>query len=187
MKHEIKKMNKQKLNLLILEDNPIDAKLMVTKLKKEGFVFEWERVETKKSFIKALAEKPDIILSDYKLPSFDGMAAIKLQQQTAPDIPLIIISGTIGEEIAVECMKAGATDYVLKEKLSRMGPVMKRAIKEAEELRKRKQAEEELKKRLRELEIYYKATMGREERIIELKHDINGLLEQLGEERKYGV
>ncbi|MCD4790066.1 MAG: response regulator [Bacteroidales bacterium] len=180
-------MNKQNLNILNLEDNSDDAELIVRELKKEGFVFEWKRVETETSFKKALAEKPDIILSDYKLPSFDGMAAIKLQQQTAPDIPLILVSGTIGEELAVECVKAGATDYVLKDKISRLCPVIKRAIKEAEELRKRKQAEEELKKRLSELEIYYKATMGREERIIELKHDINRLLERLGENRKYGV
>ena len=138
-------MNKQKLNLLILEDNPIDAKLMVTKLKKEGFVFEWERVETKKSFIKALAEKPDIILSDYNLPYFNGMGAIKLQQQTAPDIPLILVSGIIGEELAVECLKAGATDYVLKNRLSRLGLVVKRALKEAEAYRERKKTEDTLK------------------------------------------
>ena len=147
MKHETNKnMNKQKLNLLILEDNPDDAELMVRELEKEGFVFEWERVETEKEFKDALAEKPDIILVDYKLPSYSGMSALKLQQQTASDIPLIIVSGTIGEELAVECMKAGATDYVLKDKLSRLGPVMKRAIKEAEELMKRKQAEKKLQK-----------------------------------------
>ncbi|MCD4790065.1 MAG: PAS domain S-box protein [Bacteroidales bacterium] len=147
LKHETNKdMNKQNLNLLILEDNPDHAELMVKELKKEGFIFEWERVETKKSFKKALAKKPDIILSDYNLPSFDGMTAIRLQQQTAPDIPLILVSGTIGEELAVECMKAGAIDYVLKDKLSRLGPVIKRAIKEAEEHIKRKQAEEEIVK-----------------------------------------
>ena len=151
-----KKMNKQKLNLLILEDNPDDAELIIKELKKEGFVLEWKRVETEKAFKKALAEKPDIILSDYNLPSFNGMAAIKLQQQTAPDIPLIIMSGTIGEDIAVECVKAGATDYVLKDKISRLGTVIKRAIKEAEELRKRKQAEKKLQKYVKEQKVLLK-------------------------------
>ena len=134
-----------KLKLLILEDNPIDAELMVRGLEKEGFVLEWKRVETEKAFIEALAEKPDIILSDYKLPAFDDMAAIKLQRQIAPEIPLILVSGTIGEDLAVECLKAGATDYVHKSRLSRLNLVVKRALKEAGAYRERKKAEDALK------------------------------------------
>lgn len=137
-------MSKQKLNLLILEDNPDDAELMVRELEKEGFVLEWERVDTEKEFKKALAKNPEIILADYNLPSYNGIAALKLQQKTVPDIPLIIVSGTIGEELAVECLKAGATDYVLKNRLSRLSPMVKRALKEAEERNERKQAEKEL-------------------------------------------
>ena len=134
-----------KLKLLILEDNPIDAELMVRGLEKEGFVLEWKRVETEKAFIEALAEKPDIILSDYKLPAFDDMAAIKLQRQIAPEIPLILVSGTIGEDLAVECLKAGVTDYVHKKRLSRLNLVVKRALKEAGAYRERKKAEDALK------------------------------------------
>ena len=137
-------MNEQKLNFLILEDSPYDAELMVIELEKEGFVLEWKRVDTEKAFKKALSEKPDIILADYKLPSYNGLAAIKLQQKIAPEIPLILVSGTIGEERAVECLKAGATDYVLKDNLFRLSPVLKRALKEAEEHRERKKAEEAL-------------------------------------------
>jgi len=139
-------VNKQKLNLLILEDNPHDVELMVRVLKKAGFVLEWKRVDTEKAFKKALTEKPDIILAGNKLPSFYGLAAIKLQQKIAPEIPLILVSGTIGEECAVECLKAGATDYVLKDKLFRLSPVVKRALKEAEEYRKRKKMKKHYEK-----------------------------------------
>ena len=138
-------MNKQKLNLLILEDNPDDAELMVRELKKEGFVLEWKRVETEKTFRKALAEKPDFILSDYNLPSFHGMAAIKIHQALTPEIPLIIVSDMMSGDLAVECIKAGATDYVHKKQLSRLNPVVKRALNEAEAYSERKKAEEELK------------------------------------------
>ncbi len=137
-------MKEKKINILILEDNSDDAELIVRKLQKNGFNFEWKRVETEKDFKKALSEKPDIILADFKLPSFDGMAAIKLQQEISPDIPLIIVTGTIGEELAVECIKAGASDYVFKDRLSRLSPVVKRALKESEEHRERKKAEEAL-------------------------------------------
>ena len=138
-------MNKQNLNLLILEDNPDDAELMVRELKKEGFVLEWKRVETEKTFRKALAEKPDFILSDYNLPSFHGMAAIKIHQALTPEIPLIIVSDMMSGDLAVECIKAGATDYVHKKQLSRLNPVVKRALNEAEAYSERKKAEEELK------------------------------------------
>nr|MBC8485716.1 PAS domain S-box protein [Bacteroidota bacterium] len=138
-------MSKQKLNLLILENNPDDAELIVRELEKEGFVLEWERVDTEKEFKKALAKNPEIILADYKLPSYNGIAAIKLQRKTAPDIPLIIVSGTIGDELAVECLKAGATDYVLKNRLSRLSLVVKRALKEAKEHSELKQADKQLK------------------------------------------
>ena len=139
-------MKEKNLNILILEDNPDDAELMVRELEKEGFDFDWKRVDTEKTFKEALSEKPDIILADYKLPSFNGLAAIKLQLEIAPEIPLILVSETIGEERAVECLKTGATDYVLKNKLSRLSPVVKRALKETEEHRERKLAEEKEKK-----------------------------------------
>ena len=107
-------MEEKPLRLLILEDNPDDAELMVLHLEREGFTAEWRRVETEDSFRKALDEKPDLILSDYSLPSFSGAAALRIAQEITPEIPFIMVSGAIGEEIAVECMKAGAVDYVLK-------------------------------------------------------------------------
>jgi PAS domain S-box-containing protein/putative nucleotidyltransferase with HDIG domain len=109
------------LHLLILEDNPDDAELAVKELEREGFDVKWTRADTEETFRKAF---------DYFVPSFDAMAALQMYRQLKLEIPLIIFSGTIGEEIAVECMKLGATDYVLKDNLSRLGPVVKRALEE---------------------------------------------------------
>jgi len=138
------KINKETLHLLVLEGNSADAELVVRELEKEGFVVKWNLVETEKAFREALNQRPEIILTDYSLSSFKGLSALKIKQETAPEIPLIIISGKIGEEIAVECIKSGATDYVLKDKLFRLGPVVKRALKEALIHRERKRAKEEL-------------------------------------------
>jgi two-component system sensor kinase len=135
-------MEKKPLHLLILEDNPDDAELAVKELEWKGFTLEWSRVDTEKAFREAIEKKIDLILADNKVPSFNGLAALKIQQEIAPDIPLIIYSGTIGEEFAVECMKFGATDYVLKDRPFRLGPAVKRALEEAEEHRARKRAEE---------------------------------------------
>ncbi|MCK5229978.1 MAG: response regulator, partial [Desulfobulbaceae bacterium] len=132
------------LHLLILEDNPDDAELAVMELKREGFTLEWTRVDTEQGFKEALAGMPDLILVDYALPSFDGVSALQVHRQLAPEIPLIIFSGTIGEEVAVECMKSGAMDYVFKDRISRLGPVVKRALKEAKADRVEKQAQEAL-------------------------------------------
>ncbi len=139
-------MKKETLYLLMLEDNPDDAELAAKALARDEFTIEWNRVDTEESFRKALAEKPDLILADYSLPTFDGMSALKIKEETAPEIPLILISGTIGEDVAVECLKAGATDYVLKDRLSRLGQVVKRALEEAETYKKRMRAEEALLK-----------------------------------------
>ncbi|MBU4349793.1 PAS domain S-box protein [bacterium] len=139
------KIKKESLHLLILEDNPADAELAIRELKKEGFVVEWSLVETEEAFREALNQKPEIILADYNLPSFDGLSALKIKQEIVPEIPLVILSGTIGEESAVECIKSGATDYVLKDKLSRLGPVVERALEEARLYRERRQARESLR------------------------------------------
>jgi two-component system, cell cycle sensor histidine kinase and response regulator CckA len=139
-------MKKETLHLLILNDNPDDAKLVARALESDEFSLEWNRVDTEKLFRKALGKKPDLILADYNLPAFDGMTALKIKNETAPEIPLILISNTIGDDAAVECVKAGATDYVLKDKISRLGQVVKRALEEAETYRKRLRAEETLLK-----------------------------------------
>ncbi|MHB1147778.1 MAG: response regulator, partial [Lutibacter sp.] len=101
------------LKILILEVNPYDADLIQRELKKSGFRFTSEIVQTRESYESTLDSfKPDIILSDYSLPSFDGIAAFHIKQKKSPDIPFIIVSGTIGEENVVELLKLGATDYV---------------------------------------------------------------------------
>ena len=137
-------MNKKPLNILILEDNPDDAELMVAELEKGGCIITHKIVDTKEGFKKFLSQSPDLILADYKLPSVNALDALRIKQEIAPTIPLIIVSGTIGEEFAVECIKAGATDYVLKDRLFRLCPVVERALKEAKEYKERKQLEEEL-------------------------------------------
>ena len=137
-------MKKETLHLLILEDNPEHAERAVKTLEREEFSIELNRVDTKESFRKALDEKPDLVIADYSLPAFDGMSALKIMKDAAPEIPLIIISDPIGDDSAVECLKAGATDYVLKEKMPRLGKAVKRALEEAETNKERILAEETL-------------------------------------------
>jgi putative nucleotidyltransferase with HDIG domain len=145
------KIKKESLHLLILEDNPADAELAVRELGKEGFVVEWSLVETEEAFREALNQRPEVILADYSLPAFDGLSALKIKQEIVPEIPLILISGKIGEELAVECIKLGATDYVLKDKLFRLCPVVRRALEEAQVYRERKEAEEKLRQSYKKL------------------------------------
>jgi PAS domain S-box-containing protein len=133
------------LHLLILEDNQDDAELAVKELEREGFDVKWTRVDTEETFRKALSKKPDLILADYSLPTFDCPTALEIHRQLHLEIPIIVVSGTIGEEVAVEYMKFGATDYVLKDKLSRLGPVVKRALEEMKIYRKSRQTEEALR------------------------------------------
>ncbi len=133
------------LRILFLEDSPNDAELAVATLEESGYPCEWERVETREDFLNRLdAPDYDLILADYSLPSFDGVTALNLFLERGFDIPFILISGTLGEERAVESMKAGATDYVLKQHISRLGSVVRRALSEKAEQRQRKQAEEAL-------------------------------------------
>ncbi|RMG55540.1 MAG: PAS domain S-box protein [Acidobacteria bacterium] len=137
----------RELRLLILEDDPHDAELAVAHLEKAGYSCQWEQVETRQEFLARLeAATYDLILADYNLPSFDGLTALKLFRQRDPDTPFILISGTLGEERAIESLKAGATDYVLKDRLSRLEPIVARALEEARERRRRRRAEEELRR-----------------------------------------
>ena len=171
-------MKKKPLNLLILEDNPDDAELVVKQLEREGFTVEWRRVETENAFQEGLKKNPDLILADYIVPSFGGIDALKIKEKVAPDIPLIMVSGKIGEEIAVECVKFGATDYVLKDKLFRLGTVVKRAFEEVEVYRARKKAKEKLKEYQEHLEELVK------ERTSELKNTLRKLEKEVGERKK---
>ncbi len=138
-------MNKE-LRILILEDVPTDTELVEYELRKAEISFSSKRVETREDFIKALEEDaPDLILSDHTLPSFDGMEALKIAKEKFPDVPFIFVTGSLGEEGAIETLKSGATDYVLKDNLSRLAPSVRRALREAEERKEHKRALEALK------------------------------------------
>jgi signal transduction histidine kinase/CheY-like chemotaxis protein len=133
---------KSPLRILLLEDDPGDADLIQGLLEADGFICEVSRVQTRAEFVAAL-EKPeiDLILADHKLPSFDGFSALNLASSARPDLPFIFVSGSLGEELAIEALKIGATDYVLKTRLSRLVPAVHRALREREEQAERRRAE----------------------------------------------
>ncbi len=134
------------LRVLILDDSANDAELAMATLERSGFACEWDRVDTREAFVERLAARShDLILADYRLPAFDGLGALELFKEQGLDVPFILISGTLGEEQAIESMRAGATDYVLKTRLSRLAPVVRRALDEAAERRRRREAEGELR------------------------------------------
>ena len=118
------------LRILIVEDSRVDADLAVHELREAGFLPEWKIVENENDFLAELRHRPDIILSDYSLPGFDGLRAVQLLRESGLDIPFILISGSIGEDVAVEAMKYGATDYLLKDRISRLGSAVQRAIEQ---------------------------------------------------------
>jgi PAS domain S-box-containing protein len=133
------------VRILHLEDNEDDSELVRLTLTREGIPCEIIRVDTRVEFMKVLEEgNIGVIISDYTLPSFDGALALAIARQNYPDVPYIFFSGTIGEEAAVESVTKGATDYVLKNRLFRLVPAVKRALREAEEQKKRRLAEEEI-------------------------------------------
>ncbi|KPL13594.1 MAG: hypothetical protein AMS23_01340 [Bacteroides sp. SM1_62] len=135
------------LRILYLEDTDYDVDLVREYLEEDGIVFDLIHVKTKEDFINALKEEElDIILADFSLPSFDGLEALDITQQLISDIPFIIISGVMGEELAIEALKSGATDYVLKQRLSRLVPSISRALLEANERATRLKAESERQK-----------------------------------------
>jgi formate hydrogenlyase transcriptional activator len=138
---------RQLLRILSLEDDPRDAELIQGSLEAEGIACEVTRVDTQPAFQASLEEdRFDLILADYTLPSFDGLSALKLARSTCPDVPFIFVTGTLGEEVAIEALRIGATDYVLKTRLSRLAPSIRRALREADERTERKRAEEALRR-----------------------------------------
>src|SRR6266403_695734 len=130
------------LRVLHLEDDARDTELVQATLEGEGIQSELTRVEREEDFLAALKrESLDLILADYTLPSFDGLSALRIAQQHLPEVPFIFVSGTLGEDVAIEALKTGATDYVLKTRLARLGPAVTRALGEAREKAERKRAE----------------------------------------------
>jgi PAS domain S-box-containing protein len=143
----------QMIHILHLEDDPVDADLIREKIEAAGLICQIVIVQTRDEFDTALRQGGhDIILADFQLPRYDGMSALRLAQEICPEIPFIFVSGTMGEEAVIEGLTKGATDYVLKLRLSRIAPAIRRALHEAENWRARKRAEEELRKLSRAVE-----------------------------------
>jgi len=137
----------QPLRVLIVEDSEDDAFLVIRQLKRGGYETTFERVETAEAMTAALQKQTwDIIIADYRMPHFSAPEALKLLQQSSLDLPFIVVSGTIGEETAVTTMKAGAHDYIMKDNLKRLVPAIERELREAENRRQRKQAEDEVRR-----------------------------------------
>src|ERR1700726_515367 len=135
------------LRILSIEDDPKDTELIRDLLETEGIACEVTRVDTQAALVASLEQGGiDLILADYSLPSFDGISALKFATKACPDVPFIFVSGTLGEEVAIEALKIGATDYVLKTRLSRLVPSVLRALREATQRAERKRAEESLRR-----------------------------------------
>jgi signal transduction histidine kinase len=164
----------------MLEDNAADAELTQYALRQGGLSFSMARVETKDQYIRHLEQHaPELILSDYSLPGFDGHTALNIALQTCPDTPFIFVTGTMGEEVAIETLKGGATDYVLKSRLSRLMPAVNRALRETHERGERRRAEEQLREsheQLRALSAYLQSV--REEERIRIAREVHDELGQ---------
>ncbi len=134
------------VRVVLVEDSEVDAKLVVQELRRGGRPVEYERVETGEAMRAALERQPwDVIISDWSMPKFSGQAALSILKEKHVDLPFIIVSGTIGEETAVDAMSAGAHDFVLKDKLGRLTPAVEREVRECKERAARRQAEEALR------------------------------------------
>ena len=133
------------LNILYLEDDRLDVELVRETLNSEGIECRLIPVDKKKDFTALLMDSPiDLILADYSLPSFDGISAFEIAQKLHPEIPFIFVSGKIGEDLAAETIKRGASDYVLKQHLTYLVPALRRALRGVEERQKRIAAEDAL-------------------------------------------
>ncbi len=136
------------VRVLLLEDNDTDAALLTRILGKSELLSPIEifRAKTRSEFVQKLAEiRPTLIISDYTIPGFDGLSALGIAHENASDTPFIFVSGTIGEERAIEALKRGASDYVLKDNMQRLAPAIQRALQEAKVVRARRNAEQALK------------------------------------------
>ena len=132
------------LNLLLLEDSPNDAELILGVLKEAGFELTSRRVDSQADYLRELDQPPDFILSDFSMPQFTALNALRLMQARELDIPFIVVSGCIGEEMAVDCMKAGATYYLMKDRLARLGHSVSQALDRKRVIEEKRQAEQRL-------------------------------------------
>ncbi len=167
---------KSEYRVLILEDNPDDAELLQRRLKQSKLKFSLKHVKNKQSFLEEIdSHFPDVILSDYDLPQFDGLAALSYAKERNPEVPFIMISGKIADEFAAETLRKGATDYILKDRLERLVPAVERAIREVEHGR----IARELEEHTTTLERENREMRAREERIIKLKRELEELRDEI--------
>ncbi|MDD5332852.1 MAG: PAS domain S-box protein [Rhodoferax sp.] len=176
-------MNRE-LRVLMLEDTPTDAELAEHELRKAGMTFTLKRVERRAAFVQALEEfHPDIILSDYKLPDFNGMDALGIVQRDHPDIPMVMVTGALSDIDAVELIHAGAKDYVLKDRLARLAPAVQRVLAAAQVEAARKSAEMALRESEETLRM---VAASAQDAILMLDNDGKAVLWNAAAERMFG-
>jgi signal transduction histidine kinase len=155
---------KSPLRILHLEDNPNDAALIQSTLEAEGITCAITCVQSRGDFVAALERGGmDLILSDFSLPAFDGLSALEIAHARCPDVPFILVAGTLGEERAIEALQRGATDYVLKQRLARLVPAVHRAMQEVQERVERRQAEKKREEYSRRLQVLSRRLVAAQE------------------------
>ena len=168
------------MHILHLEDDPNDAALVASTLESEHIKCATICVQTRDEFVAALQKgRVDLILSDFSLPAFDGLSALKIARELSPDVPFILVSGALGEDRAIDSLKCGATDYVLKERLSRLVPAVKRAMEEVEDRLKRKCAEQKREEYSSKLKVLSRRLVGAQE--TERRHIARELHDEIGQ------
>lgn len=161
-----------RIRILQVEDSPLDAELILTELQADGIDYDVRLVDDEPAFVETLQQfKPHIVLSDLSMPGFSGQRALQLLREQSVDIPFIYVSATLGEEAAIEALREGATDYILKQNPARLASAVRRALREAEEQRARARAEAELI-RVQRFESLAMLAGG-------LSHDLRNLLQPL--------
>jgi signal transduction histidine kinase len=177
---------KKNLRLLLVEDSEDDALLLLRELRHAGFELVSARVDSAIAMAAALEDEVwDVIVSDYRMPQFTGLAALKLMQERGLDLPFILVSGAIGEDIAVQAMKAGAHDYLLKGSLARLAPAVERELRDAEARRQRKRAEAALRESEEQLRLLNQQLESRViERTSQLRAAVDSLQTEIAERQR---
>ena len=134
----------ERLDILLVEDDPYDAKLVEAAVRRSGIEASWTRVDNESDFIAALARTHDVLLTDFKLPSFNALRVLEILEELKVDLPALVVTGAIDDELAADCIKRGAADYLLKDRLARLGDAVMGAIARHRARRERRQAEERL-------------------------------------------
>lgn len=170
---------------MLIEDSETDAELILFHLEESGFAPACRRVQTEAEFVRALTPGTELVLADCHLPDFSGLRALRLIRERDLDMPFIIVSGTIGEEVAVELMREGAFDYLLKDRLHRLGPAIRQALELSRLRREQRKSDQRIRDQLAELLRWQEVMLGREERIHSLKREVNELLARVHQPPRY--